>query len=80
MTDIETLFAGLKLSDGPIEKMERELLRKILEDQEMRLSRIEKALGVEALSEDEKRENAQRRWFSASEPWREQIRKARGGG
>lgn len=79
MTDVETLIAGLGIQGGAVGDMERELLQRILDGYEMRLSRIEKALGIEPLSEDEKKENAQVRWFSASEPWREEIRKARSG-
>ena len=79
MTDVETLIAGLGIQGGAVAEMERELLQRILEGYEMRLSRIEKALGIEPLSEDEKKEDAQLRWFSGSEPWREDIRKARRG-
>lgn len=88
MTDVETLFHGIRLNrrlvpdDEPfyvLREMELELLQKILEDQAIRLSRIEKALGLEPLSEEEKKANAQAQWFSGSEPWRETIRNARRG-
>lgn len=79
MTDVETLIAGIGIQGGAVAEMERALLQRILEGYEMRLSRIEKALGIEPLSEDEKKEDAQLRWFSGSEPWREDIRKARRG-
>ena len=76
MTEIELLVHGLNLNGG-FGPVERELLQNILEDQAMRLSRIEKALGIEPLSDEEKKANAQKQWFAASEPWRDELRKAR---
>ena len=78
MTDVEMLIHGLNVN-GLLGPVERDLLKTILEDYAMRLSRIEKALGLEPLSDEEKKEQAQARWFAGSEPWRETIRKARRG-
>lgn len=76
MTDIEMLIKGLEVNQG-VGPIERDVLEKILENYELRLSRIEKALRIEPLSEEEKKAAAQERWFANSEPWREELRKAR---
>ena len=76
MTDIEMLLKGLEVN-GNLGPIERVLLQKILEEYGMRLSRIEKVLGIEPVSEDEKKELAKKNWFANSEPWREELRKAR---
>lgn len=76
MTKIELLLYGLSLNGG-IGPAERDMLQKILEDQEMRLARIERALELEPVSGDEKKELAQNAWFANSESWRDELRKAR---
>lgn len=76
MTDIERLVRGISIN-RVFGDVEIELLQKILEDHDRRLSRIQKALGIDPLSDEDKKTRAQDDWFAGSEPWRDQLRRER---